>query len=46
MATITDIARIVDTRTTTTALALGGMQVTTGHAGGIAAVIEGPSRVS
>jgi hypothetical protein len=40
MATITDIARIVDTRTTTTALALGGMQVTTGHPGGISAVIE------
>lgn len=40
MATIVSIARITSTLQSTTALALGGMQVTTGHAGGTAAVVE------
>lgn len=40
MATITEIRQLESTLTTTTALALGGMQVTTGHAGGISAIVE------
>lgn len=41
MATIASIVRIISTKRSTTALALGGIQVETGHDGGIAARVEG-----
>lgn len=41
MPTITTMRTIESTLRTTTALALGGAQITTGHQGGLAATIEG-----